>query len=231
LHQFQSGGAGSEAPGANDTDAFHARFLTRQQAEHYRDRYITGRRGRIDRMERAALRTLFRKLPPLEKAMDLACGTGRLSPVLAEVAETVVLADASPQMLALAREDHRDQPFVFLETDAEHIDLPDGSVDLVFCHRFLHHIHGAAPRQRVFREIVRVTRQYAVISYYTPGFRDRLKWWTRRLMGRNTSDCPAGLRRFYSEARAAGLEPVREHVLRRFPVRGMFCLFRLKTDN
>jgi ubiquinone/menaquinone biosynthesis C-methylase UbiE len=209
----------------NDTDAFHARFLTRAQAEHYRDRYTTGRRGRIDRMERAALRELFSGLEPLEKAMDLACGAGRLSPVLGEFARSVILADASPQMLELAREDHRDQPFEFLETDAEHISLPDGSVDLVFCHRFLHHIHTAAPRQRVFHEIARVTRRYAVVSYYSPGFRDRFRWWSRRLTGRAAGDRPAGLRRFYAEARAAGLEPAREKILRRFPVRGMFCLF------
>jgi SAM-dependent methyltransferase len=216
---------------ANDTDAFHARFLTREQAVHYRDRYTTGRRGRIDRIERAALRELFSNLGPLEKAMDLACGAGRLSPVLAEFAPSVILADASPQMLDLAREDHREQPFEFVETDAEHIALPNASVDLVFCHRFLHHIHSAAPRQRVFREIARVTRRYAVISYYSPGFRDRFDWWRRRLTGRNPGDRPANLRRFYAEARAAGLEPVKEKVLRRFPVRGMFCLFKLRTAN
>lgn len=216
---------------ANDTDVFHARFLTREQAQHYRDRYTTGRRGRIDRMERAALYDLLGGLEPLEKAMDLACGTGRLSPVLAEYANSVILADASPQMLALAREDHRDRPFEFLDTDAEHIALPDASVDLVFCHRFLHHVHSAAPRQRIFREIARVTRRYAVISYYTPGFRDRFRWWRRRLRGRNAGDRPANLRRFYAEARAAGLEPLRETILRRFPVRGMFCLFKLTTDD
>jgi ubiquinone/menaquinone biosynthesis C-methylase UbiE len=231
LHQSKNAGAGTEVSCANDTDAFHARFLTRQQAEHYRDRYTTGRRGRIDRMERAALRELFGGLEPLEKAMDLACGTGRLSPALAEVAKTVILADASPEMLALAREDHRERPFEFLETDAEHIALPDRSVDLVFCHRFLHHIHSAAPRQRVFREIARISRRYAVISYYTPGFRDRFRWWRRRLLGRNAGDRPANLRRFYAEARAAGLEPIKETILRRLPLRALFCLFSLTAEE
>jgi SAM-dependent methyltransferase len=210
----------------HDTDAFHARFMTRAQAEHYRDRYITGRRGRIDGMERTALRTLLAGVGRLEKAMDLACGAGRLSPVLAEVAQRVVLADAAPQMLQLAREDHADLPFDYLEADAEHVALPDASVDLIFCHRFLHHIHSAAPRARVFHEIARVTRRYAVISYYTPGFRDRYTWWGRRLTGRAQADTrPATLHRFYAEAAAAGLRPVKTQVLRSFPLRAMFILF------
>ena len=86
-------------PSPTDTDAFHARFLTRAQALQYRDRYITGRRARIDRMEREALRRLLAGIGPLAAALDLPSGSGRLSPVLAEFAGRVVLADASPEML------------------------------------------------------------------------------------------------------------------------------------
>ncbi len=213
-------------PSPNDTDAFHARFLTREQALHYRDRYITGRRARIDGMERAVLRRLLEGIGPLAVALDLPSGTGRLSPVLAEFASRVILADASPQMLEIAREDLPTLPADYLQTDAEQIALPDGSVDLAFSHRFLHHIHTAATRMRVFREFARVSRRYVVLSYYTPGFRDRFEWWQRRLFRPAAAgDRPALRRQFLDEVAAAGFELRRTETLRRFPLRAMFCLF------
>jgi SAM-dependent methyltransferase len=213
-------------PSPNDTDAFHARFLTRAQALHYRDRYVTGRRARIDGLERAALRRLLRGIGPLAAALDLPSGTGRLSPVLGEFASRVVLADASPEMLQLAREDLPTLSADYVLTDAERIDLPDGSVDLAFSHRFLHHIHTAATRMRIFRELARVSRRYVVLSYYTPGFRDRFRWWKRRLLSpAKAGDRPALRRQFLDEVAAAGFKLRRTETLRRFPLRAMFCLF------
>lgn len=209
-----------------DAEAFRAKFVTREQAERYRDRYITGRRARTDRLERAALRQLLTGLGPLESIIDLPGGAGRMAPVLADFAKRVIVADASPEMLQLAREDLAGRPVELLKTDATRIALPDASVDLLFSHRFLHHIHAAETRARIFREFVRVSRRYVLLSYYTPGFGDHWRWLGGRLgLVRDPWERPANQRRFLRETAAAGLRPIRRETPRRFPLVAAFYLF------
>jgi len=211
-----------------ETDAsetFSKRFVDRAQAERYRDRYRTGRRVRIDRLERAALRYLLGGLGYLDIALDVPGGTGRLTPVLAEFADRVILADASAAMLDLAREELSGGRITFLETDARHMALDTASVDLVFCHRYLHHIHEPEARACVFRELARVSRRYAIISYYTPGTRDYGRWLRGSIIGHETHHRPLNRRRFIEETAAAGLRFLHGATLRRVPVRAEFCLF------
>lgn len=210
---------------------FRDRFLTRAQVERYRDRYITGRRGRIDRMERAAIRALLRDHGRMSTAMDIPCGTARLSPVLAEFAERVILADASPMMLEVACEDVRGYRADPLCADIENIELPDRSVDLVFCHRLLHHVHDRRARTRIIGELMRVSRRFVLLSYYTPGFRDRFRWWAGLISGESSANTrPALRRRFLKESRSAGLTLVGSETLRRFPLCAEFFLFETVTD-
>ena len=211
---------------ADDRELFDNRFVSREQAERYRDRYTSGRRGRIDRLEREALRYLLEAVGRVSVAMDMPAGTGRLTPVLAKVADRVILADGSPVMLALAREALPDLDAEYLETDAQAIAVETGSVDLVFSHRFLHHIHDPAVRRRIFSELSRVSRRYVIMSYYTPGFRDRFRWLRSRLIpGAVHRDRPVNLAGFFREAAAVGLSPIRMKFLRRFPLTALFCLF------
>ncbi len=210
----------------SDHALFAARFITRQQAERYRDRYRKGRHVRIDRIERAILRELLGGLGRFEVALDIPSGTGRLSPLFGEVSNKLILADSSPVMLEMAREEVSHPCVEYLETDIQRMSLPDHSVDIIFCHRLLHHIHNADTRARIFAELSRVTRRYAILSYYSPGLRTRWRWLARRLLGRAAlRDRPAPLRQFMAEAAAAGLRPIRQKTLRRFPFAAVFVLF------
>lgn len=210
----------------SETSAFAAKFLTREQVYRYRDRFTTGRRGPVDRAERATLRALLAGIERLEVAMDLPSGTGRLSPILAEHADRVILADASPVMLQVAREDLPDLPAEYLETDIENIRLPDRSVDLVFCHRLLHHVHNRGLRARLFSELARVTRRYLAVSYYSPGLRTRWRFFRRHLLGKaGDDDRPASVERFIEEVSNTGLRLARRETLRRFPLPAVFFLF------
>lgn len=208
---------------ADDCRTFAGKFHSSPQARLYRDRFRSGRRARIDRLERAALRRLLIGLR-VESALDIPCGAGRLAPVLMEVAARVIEADASAAMLDLARQELAAAPVTYLETDARHIDLADGSVDLVFCHRLLHHIHATDARRQILAEFVRIARRYVLVSYYTPGFRDRARWLWSALRGAG-ADRPASYRGFLREAAAVGLALAGSAVLRRFPLQARFCLF------
>jgi len=75
------------------------------------------------------------------RAIDLGCGTGELTRVLHErlaCAETVGY-DSSPAMLEAARERLAPSPGLsFVQARVEDLDLPKGSVDLVFANASLH---------------------------------------------------------------------------------------------
>lgn len=210
----------------NDSTQFQTRFHQRKQAQRYRDRFRPG--GKHEQMhhkEVAILRNLLARAGKLDVAMDLPAGTGRLTPILAENARKVILADASDVMLEVAKEDNPALPAEYLVTSAEKIDLPDGAVDLVFCHRFLHHINQPDLRQRIFIEMARVSKRYVIVSYYAAGFRSRIKWRLKSLVGladRNSK--PATLEQFYAEAAGAGLKVAAQETLRKIPP-GLFCLF------
>lgn len=209
-----------------DTAVFDKRFATRAQAERYRDRYKTGRRARMDRLEHTALRALLDGIGRLSVALDLPSGVGRFSPVLAEVADRVILADSSAAMLEVAREDALHPNLEYLQTDALDVRLPDRSVDLVFCHRLLNHIPSAPARARVLREVARVTRRYVVLSYYAPSFRGRLRMAIRRVLGTaQPHERPTTMREFVDAMSAAKLRLWRREILRRFPLAAMFLLF------
>lgn len=205
--------------------------MDRRRAERYRDRYLSGRHARVNRLEHAALRELLGPLAPMEVTLDLPCGAGRVGDVLAEVSQRVILADSSPLMLEMAREQCGDQGYTYLQTLAEKIDLPDGSADLILCHRLLNHIPEPASRAAIMKELARVTRRYLLISCYASGVRTRMKSFLRRLIpGRRPVKTPPTLREYLDLARESGFRVAQRSVLRRIPSRAEFVLFERTPD-
>ncbi len=68
-----------------------------------------------------------------------------------------------------------------LRTSAFEIDLPDASVDLVFCIRLLHHVAESAHRVQILREFHRVSRVGAIFSLWVDG---NYQAWRRRRLDR-----------------------------------------------
>lgn len=204
---------------------FVDRFMDRKAAERYRDRYRSGRHARINQIEQQSLRSLLDGLKKLEVAMDLPCGTGRLAKVLGEYAGRVVLADTSPLMLELAREE-LGEAAEYIQTNAEAINLPAGSVDLVFCHRLLNHVPDLAARARIMAELARVSRHYVVISCYPPGLRTRFKMLIRGLFGSTAKQRERGsVDEYIALAQTAGLRLAKRSRFRRPPYTAEFVLF------
>ena len=81
---------------------------------------------------RLGLPALLELLPAAgRRTLDLACGEGRLSRVLAERGHRVIGVEGSPALAAAARE--AAPSIEVLDGDAAAIPLPDGAVDLVVC--------------------------------------------------------------------------------------------------
>ena len=103
-------------------------------------------------------------LPPSGRLLDLGGGPGRYTIWLAERGYQVVLADLSPELLAIARTqivaadvDHQVEAIV----EADACDLsrwPSASFDAVVCLGPFYHLPDPADRMRAAQELTRVLR-------------------------------------------------------------------------
>ncbi len=110
-------------------------------AEAYDDKRFS-RGGRvIDRREKAAV---VDALTPLEdtRILEVACGTGRFTVMLAERGADIVGVDISEAMLEQGRTKARAAGVAdaidFMQADAGRLPFPDGHFDAVFAMRFFH---------------------------------------------------------------------------------------------
>ena len=105
----------------------------------------------IDAEERS-LRPLLAELPAGD-ALDVACGTGRVAGILAELGHRVIGVDPSEEMLDRARA--KNVPATFLRGSFDALPAAAASVDLVTCMLALTHVTDLGP---AFREFARVLR-------------------------------------------------------------------------
>ncbi|THF61565.1 class I SAM-dependent methyltransferase [Pseudothauera rhizosphaerae] len=152
-------------------------FSAKYDAEHsqaYHDKHHGDLRRRLSnwRDQQLARRALALAGEP-PQVLDLPCGAGRFWETLAERPERrIIAADNSAAMLEVALRHCR--PALLerirpLHTSAFAIDLPDQSVDSIFCMRLLHHIGESEHRLALLREFHRVTRDTAILSLWVDG--------------------------------------------------------------
>jgi SAM-dependent methyltransferase len=182
-------------------------------AVRYRDqRFRSGTGGRTDRLERRRLRSLLATaaaLTPTGTWLDAPCGAGRLSD---ELPAPTVLVDRDAAMVAAAP---AGRPRACASVHA--LPFADGTFAGVLCMRLLQHIATPAERIDILRELARVSRGPIVLSFFDARSLQHLRRRLRplrkkRRSGRHAVSRPA----FTAELRAAGLEPVAMHALRRF---------------
>lgn len=118
---------------------------------HWAETYDDGDNALLE-VESQAMRALLEELDPGD-AVDVACGTGRVSEMLCSLGHRVTGIDPSGPMLERGRE--RGLPAEFVEGSFDSIPLPDASVDLATCGLALTHATELDP---AVAEIARVVR-------------------------------------------------------------------------
>jgi SAM-dependent methyltransferase len=109
---------------------------------------------------------------PVGTALDAACGTGRHTAHLRRLGHRVIGMDASPQMLARARE--RLPDVGFQQADLHRLPLPDNVVDTVVCALALTHVPELAPVLDEFARVLRpgghlvISDAHLLASYLRP---------------------------------------------------------------
>ena len=105
---------------------------------------------------------------PLPSALDVACGTGKSTVALAEIAYWVIGADSSAGMLSYAKTHERVE---YVEAVAEDLPFEDGSFDLVTVSSAFHWFD----RERFLSEARRVLRPEGWLVVYDNRFLGRMK--------------------------------------------------------
>jgi len=110
---------------------------------------------------------------PGARVLDVATGTGAQALAFAGVASEVVGVDLPEAMLAIARRKNAPAHVAFMRADATCLPFPAGRFD-VTCVSFALHEMPASVRDRVVREMARVTRHggtIVVVDYALPAGR------------------------------------------------------------
>jgi ubiquinone/menaquinone biosynthesis C-methylase UbiE len=122
------------------------------------------------------LSRLLRHLPaPCGHALDVGCGTGILSRLMARRCERVLGLDLSPNMIRLARERSSGYANIDFEVaDAMERSLPQGHFDCIASVATLHHLPLAGALERLKRAL-RPGGVLLVLDLFAPeGWRERL---------------------------------------------------------
>lgn len=152
------------------------RPIYRQQRKFFRDAYVTGRHGWPADGVTPYVERLLRRLGRGRgrRALDLGCGEGRHTILLARMGYEVTALDLEPLALRKARRAVREAGVRarFVRGDALDLDFPDGRFDVVLDYGCFHHIL-VRDWARYRREMARVLRPdgHLAISVFSTKFR------------------------------------------------------------
>lgn len=128
------------------------------------ERYVPTQEGQI-KYEHLHRYALSKEFAAGKIVLDLACGEGYGTALLAEAATSVIGVDVSPATVAHARHKYYCQNINFLVGRCEAVPLPDASVDLVTCFETLEH-HDK--HEEMMGEIKRVLRPGGILIISSP---------------------------------------------------------------
>jgi ubiquinone/menaquinone biosynthesis C-methylase UbiE len=142
-------------------------YQTDEVAEGYEALRFSGGGALIDQREKAAVRSALGDVDPGHRVLEVACGTGRFTAMLADLGANVVGLDISREMLAQGREKATaagvDDRIEFLRGDASRLPFPDDHFDTVVAMRFFHLMDEPAP---FLAELCRVSSDQVIFDTF-----------------------------------------------------------------
>jgi SAM-dependent methyltransferase len=127
--------------------------------------------------ESQLIRRYIRRVGRSRAILEIPCGGGRLTPAFADAADLVIEADVAIGQVRYGRKASRVRvPQVWMTASAFHIPLRRDSVDGVVCVRLSHHLPTAAERGRLFAELLRVARRFAIVTFFDRHSLKHLTW-------------------------------------------------------
>lgn len=104
-----------------------------------------------------ALKEFLKKIPKIEKAIDIGSGYGRLTPFYAHRCKKIVLVDPSKKLLSKAKKDLGNKNIKYVQIKLENINkkFRKNSFDLVILVRVSHHIKDIEKAIKIFKKILK----------------------------------------------------------------------------
>src|ERR1700731_1233824 len=119
------------------------------------------------------------ELPPNSVGIDVGCGSGRWSVMVAPKVRHLHLLDASEDALAVARQNLAEAANVsFHLASVGNIPLEDNSLDFAFSLGVLHHVPDTAAAIRAIATKLKVGAPFLIYLYYAL---DNRPWWYRAI--------------------------------------------------
>jgi SAM-dependent methyltransferase len=151
------------------------------------------------------IRRYIRRVGRSRAILEIPCGGGRLTPAFADATDLVIEADIAIGQVRYGRQESKlDVPRVWMTASAFHIPLRNRSVDGVVCVRLSHHLPTAAERERLFAELLRVSRRFAIVTFFDRHSLKHLTWRLRHPFSRKPRKPALTTREVAALARAHG---------------------------
>jgi ubiquinone/menaquinone biosynthesis C-methylase UbiE len=188
-------------------------YQDREIAETYESRRFSTFRGRlVHSLELRAVQRAVARAAPIDRLLDLPCGTARLMHPLGTSGLSMWGADISLEMLLQAksrlidiRRKNGANPLVLC--DAEALPFADEAFDCVVSLRFMGHLPPNT-RKHILREMGRITRRWLAVAFYISDPIFRVKRALRRAMSRPYSAFPTTWRELDQDLSSVGLRRV-----------------------
>jgi SAM-dependent methyltransferase len=163
------------------------------------------------------IRRYIRRTGRSRAILEIPCGGGRLTPAFADATDLVIEADIAIGQVRYGRQESKLQvPRVWMTASAFHIPLRNRSVDGVVCVRLSHHLPTADERERLFAELLRVSRRFAIVTFFDRHSLKHLTWRLRHPFSRKARKPALTTREVAALARAHGGRLVDTAPLSRF---------------
>lgn len=124
----------------------------------------SGTAGRLRSQRRAGMYRSAGELAPGKKALEIGCGTGIFTSILAGTGAEITAVDLSPDLAKRARSQVSSPNVKFLVMNVEKLDFPSDSFDCVYGSSVLHHLDLA----KALPEMLRVLKPGGVLVFTEP---------------------------------------------------------------
>jgi SAM-dependent methyltransferase len=150
------------------SEAYQAEYQTVERAAAYNHGYQRKVHKRIGtRHEWRIIRRHIDKVGRSRVILELPCGGGRITPSFADAADFIIESDIAIGQIRYARATSTlTTPRAWMTASAFHIPLRDASVDGTVCIRLAHHLPTPAERERLFKELMRVSRRFVIVTFF-----------------------------------------------------------------
>jgi len=162
-------------------------YQNKKTAGLYDNRFLKPTEKINHYLEATFLRKMIKKCSRVNNALDVACGTGRLTSELINFGiEDITGSDISEEMMEVSRKNCSSDKIkiCFQKGDATQLPFNDNKFDLVISFRFLDHL-PVEEKKKAIIEIIRVSRKYMVFTMANLNLWTKISRRIRKIFNKN----------------------------------------------